>query len=111
MSPRDLGPNHDALRVAELMADAALHGETIAQAGMRRARDAMQRARPNLPSEAWRRMSTEVRQLLVAMATDRRDPDAAALLPWSQLTEEERLSVGVLAREWRRQLDGAGWLR
>lgn len=110
-APRDLSEAREELRVAELQADAAMRGESIAQAGIRRARDAMQRARPNLPGEAWRKLTPDVRQLLIAMATDRRDAQAAAQLPWAQLSDDERLCVGALAREWRRQLDLSGWLR
>lgn len=105
-----------ALTVDELRADAALHGETVQQAAIRRCRDvceaaARRRGRGGLGGEQWRRMAPELRQVLVAMATDRRDPESAALLPWDQLTPDERIAIGSTARDWKRQLEGAGWLR
>jgi len=111
-APRDLGASHDELRTAELQADAALNGETVARAAVRRARAALDAQRPGGVSGAtWRAMSLQVRELLVSMATTRRDVEAAALTPWQQLPDEERQCIGSLAREWRRQLEGAGWLR
>lgn len=112
-APRDLSAAHAEMRTAELQADAALHGETIAQAGIRRARDAIDRGRKGGPvsGQMWRRMSVELRAVVLSQASERAEPLEAAAMPWEQLSEAEKLTVGSLARQWRRELDGAGWLR
>lgn len=96
----------------ELRADAALHGETIAQAAVRRARAAIEAHRPvKLSAQTWRRMSSELRAVLVSLGTARRDVDACDGMQWEQFSEAERVAMGAMAREFRRQLEGAGWLR
>lgn len=112
-APRDLGQAHAELRTAELQADAAMHGETVAQAAIRRCRETLNKGRPRggITGEKWRLITPELRQMLAAMATNRTDPEAVAVMPWEQLSADEKLSIGSLARDWRRQLDGAGWLR
>jgi hypothetical protein len=101
----------------ELQALAALRGVNERVASVARAREALNAQAKGrgvvggLGGQAWRRMAPELRQVLLSLATDRPNVEAAAAMPWEQMSEVERLSIGVLAREWKRQIDGAGWLR
>lgn len=101
----------------EVQALAALRGVSVQVAAVAKGRDALNRQAESrgvsggLFGQAWRRMAPELRQVLIALGTDRRDTEAAAALPWAQLSADERIAVGALARDWRRQLETAGWLR
>ena len=108
--PRDLQAAADALRVAELQADAAMHGETIAQAGIRRARAALNRD-GRVSAAAWKSMTVHTRTILVTMNTSRHDAERAALGGWDQFSDSEQCAIGAAARQWRRELEGASWLR
>lgn len=108
-APRDLGG-------LSLELDAAMHGESIAAAAMRRCRAAMDRGQtakgsPPMAAQAWRAMSVHMREILVSMATDRKDPQRDACQAWGSFTDAERAALGATAREWHRQTQGAQWLR
>ena len=111
-APRDPGLS-SALLQAELQADAAMHSDGIRQAAVRRARATLnaQHGRGGITAAVWRSISPELRQVLCTMATARRDVEAAAATPWAQLSDDERICIGSLARQWRRELEGAAWLR
>lgn len=101
----------------EVQALAALRGVSVRVAAVDKARAALSRqaaargVQGGLGAQQWRRMDEGLRAVLVMMVTNRPDPQVAALLPWAQFSDDERLTVGALARAWGRQLDGAGWLR
>lgn len=100
-----------ALRLADLRADAALHGESIPAALRRRVgREAA--AAGNCPAaRAWRAMALPTREALVTLCTNPRDLTAAAVQPWSAFSAAEQIAIGGTARQWRRDMMHAGWLR
>jgi hypothetical protein len=104
----------EAIRLAELRAEAALRAETLPQAALRRCRDAVDAGRAterSIASTTWRALSLDLRRVLVALCTDVRDMDAAANAAWHSFTVDERRRMGAVARDWRRNLERAGWLR
>lgn len=62
------------------------------------------------PGSTWARMSLPTRKLLVSIATDRRDADAAARMAWEAFTPEERRELRHLACTLRDELNAAGGL-
>lgn len=104
----------EALRHAEFMAEAAMRGETPHQAGMRRCWDAVKRnsKRSSPGAISWRLLSEDLRRLLLTMCTNRDKLDFVVHEPWESFTPDERLAMGSMARQWRRELDqAAGCLR
>lgn len=90
-----------AMRVAEWRAEAALSGRTLAQV----ATEAMvgrvvKTARFN-PHEGWAGLSEQVRGFLVAIATDK---PTTKRVRWDNLTPDEQMAVGVMARLLVREL-------
>lgn len=109
---RDLGPVWSDLKAANLAAVAALHGESVAHCALRLCRESLERnTRGGVASGVWRRMSVNLRAYLIAECTNRQSPHLDALQAWGDFTDDERISLGAAAREWRRQTDGAGYLR
>ena len=66
---------------------------------------------PSRAAGIWRDLPRSMRELLVSMATDRTDPEAAAPQAWQGFTPRERAAVGALARTWLQQLQGVEGLR
>lgn len=102
---------HNALRVAEWKAEAALTGKTFAQVACAAMRSRLDEKRvAACRNEAWADIDVSVRGYLVAIATDR--PTKSDRIRWDNLTPEEQISVGVLARLLVRELEPvAGVLR
>ncbi|MFY7915870.1 MAG: hypothetical protein ACOVPA_14530 [Rubrivivax sp.] len=110
-TPEDVA---QAIRLAELRAEAALRAETLPQAALRRCRDAVDAGRAterSIASTTWRALSLDLRRVLVALCTDARDMDNAANAAWHSFSVDERRRMGAVARDWRRNLERAGWLR
>ena len=106
-APRELSA---ALAREDLHTEAALRGETIGAAALRRCRDALDRG-GHVSASAWRGMPPALREVLLTLCTDRTDTEGAALMPWRQLTQDERNAIGATARTWAQALKGAAWLR
>lgn len=63
-------------------------------------------------ARAWRAMHLGARQLLVTLELQPKgDGLAEACRPWASFTDDERARLGALARELRRNLEGAEALR
>lgn len=115
-APRNLAPAAADLDADNLATVAALKGVAVWQAGIERCRAAVDRASVargagTVAAGVWRRMSPELRAMLLMSCTDVRDPMTAAAGAWGDFSEDERNTIGATAREFRRQLERAGWLR
>lgn len=105
-----------AARLAGMRAIAAVQGVPLHRVAVESARDALERSRKArglrpLSAGAWLRLSVELRAHLLTIATDTADPMRRAQGSWNDLSADERIAVGAAAREWRRQLEDAHWLR
>lgn len=106
-APRELAA---ALDREDLHTEAALRGESLGAVALRRCRDALDRG-GHVSGAAWRQLSPALREVLLTLCTQRRDVESAALMPWAQLTADERIAIGATARTFARELKGAAWLR
>jgi len=107
---------YDDFAVENLRAAAAVRGMTIAQLATARCMAKVEEKRvaagaQPISSGTWRCMSVELRAHLLTVATERADPLRDAAQGWSDFNQDEQIAIGALAREWRRQLVNAGWLR
>lgn len=82
----------------------------VGDAALQRTRALLDR-RGSVSGAAWRAISPQLREVLLSLCTDRRNVDADSLMAWGQLTPDERAAIGATARTWRRELQGAAWLR
>ena len=68
-------------------------------------------ARCGMSSGAWRRLSISLRAYLVTECTCSSRPLEWAQQTWADFSDEERIRIGAVAREWRRALQSADALR
>lgn len=109
-APRNLAATFADINAATPMAAAAMTGEPVGAATLRRIRASLNDG-GKLSQERWRSMPLEVRELILTMACpDLDDVKAAAWLPWPSLTEDQRAKAGAYARWLRKMLDGSAWL-
>lgn len=101
----------DAVHVAELQAEAALSQRSIGQVVIERARRSYGQAGAGLPASVWARLHESTRMLLLMVVTDREKPAEAARLPWASFEPGEQAAIGALARQLRKDLARAEWLR
>lgn len=101
------------LVIKELRIDAAIHGDGIGRAVQRRVESRFTPAQRRQfgGGAAWRQMSPELRQVLIALGTNRHDAEACAGMAWEQFKPDEQSALGSMARQWARELQNSGWLR
>ena len=94
----------NAMRVAEWKAEAALTGQTFAQVACAAMKGGVVVRKAGLTAhEGWTHgIDADIRGLLIAAKTDR-PTDKAERVRWDQLTEREKLDVGVLVRRMAAQ--------
>lgn len=107
MSPAQL----DAMRVSELQHEALLAKTSVGAVVVERARRMCGTSSAGLPSNVWQRMHESTRMLLLMVVTDRQKPEKDAKLPWSAFEPGEQAAIGALARQLRKDLERAEWLR
>lgn len=66
----------------------------------------------SLGASAWREMGMQTRTVLVMLgATEAQgDPRAVALQPWGSFSDNDRVQMGAVARELKRNLTNAAYL-
>lgn len=96
-----------AMRVAEWKAQAALTGQPFHEVACEAMRS---RSRRELPAdEAWGSLGELTRSALLTLCTDREN---VARVYWRDLTENEKMAVGAMARTMAAELaKAAGHLR
>lgn len=111
-APRDLSASLADLQAGSLAAISALTGESIGSCAIRLCREKLERStKGGIAHGVWRRMSVNLRAYLIAECTNRSNPHGAAEQAWGDFSDDERISLGAAAREWRRQLESVGYLR
>lgn len=91
----------------------ALHpGYAIAEAARAVAAAKRGTKAESLGASAWREMGMQTRTVLVMLgATEAQgDPRAVALQPWGSFSDNDRVQMGAVARELKRNLTNAAYL-